>query len=113
MKPEKGNKMDVSIPEEIECWEIVERPINETVLYRKFELMIKRDVKGEVWKPKACLVVCGNKRVNYCEEMFSPVAHCIVIKLIFSLRIRRGWLARHIDFDNVVLKGRRERPVYA
>lgn len=70
---------------EVKCWQIVERPKNQKLMYTKFALKIKCDEKEETCKHKAHLVVCGNEEVNCQEEIFSPVAHYHVIKLMLSL----------------------------
>lgn len=78
-----------------------------------YEVCVERiaDRKGAVSKKKTRVVVCGNERVEYQEDTFSPVAHVFIIKLKFCFPIQWGWIDRHIDIENAFLNGQLERPM--
>lgn len=61
---------------------------------------------------KARLVICENGKESFQEDTFSPVTYHFVIRLIFSLSVRKRWASKHIDFEIAFPNGIIERSVY-
>lgn len=93
------------------CWDIVERLENDRVMHINFVLKRAYDEKEAVCKHINRLVVCGNEGVDCPEDTFIHIANYLTIKLIFCLSARRGWTARHIDFENDFPNEQMERVV--
>lgn len=81
-------------------------------MHTKFVLKMQHGEKGEVCKRQTRLLVCRTEEESFLEEMFSPVALYLVIKLIVSSRSQWGWAARDIDFEITFPNERLEKPVY-
>jgi hypothetical protein len=75
---------------------------------------IKRKVDGSLDHNKARLVAKGFKQqyeIDY-GETFSPVVKSVIIRVILSLAVSRGWMIRQLDVQNAFLHGYLEEEVY-
>lgn len=81
--------------EEIKCWKAVSHSTHEKVMHTKFVLKSKNGKQENVWKHKACLVLCENEETDCQEDTLSPVAQHIIIKLVLCLSVQEGWRLRH------------------
>lgn len=69
---------------------------------------------GSIDRYKAWLVAKGFKQrhdLDY-EDTFSPFVKPIIVRLILSLAISRGWTLRQVDVQNAFMHGVLEEDVF-
>lgn len=69
------------------CWLIVDKPIDKNILNTKFILKPDMVEKGLISRHKGRLVVCGSKENNFQDDIFSPVTDFTVARVILCLSI--------------------------
>lgn len=98
--------------EKINCWYIIDEPIDEHILNSKFAIWRIWDAKGLMSSYKPQLLVCGNKENDFEDDRFSTITDFNVSKLILRLSIWKEWVNSHSDFESNFLNGRLERRIY-
>jgi hypothetical protein len=75
---------------------------------------IKRKSDGSIDRYKVRLVVKGFKQryvIDY-EDTFSPVLKAVIIRIVLSIAVSRGWSLSQLDVQNAFLHGVLEEKVY-
>jgi len=88
-------------------WYLVPNSSSKNVIGNKWIYKIKYNSEGEIEKYKARLVAKGFSQkygFDY-EETFSPIAKMVMIRLILSLSIARGWKVIQLDVKSAFLNG--------
>ena len=77
-------------------WELVDLSINRNVIGSKWVFRVKYHLDGSISKYKARLVAQGFNQQHGFDytETFSPVVKPIIIRLILTLALSKGWTIR-------------------
>ncbi|KAG8494460.1 hypothetical protein CXB51_011869 [Gossypium anomalum] len=97
-----------------QIWELVPKPENCKPVTCKWVYCLKRKSDGTVDRCKAWLVARGFSQsygLDY-EEMYSPVAKMVTLRIIFSLAAMKTWKAWQLDVKNAFLYGELDREVF-
>jgi histone deacetylase 1/2 len=95
-------------------WHLVPYKRGMNVIDCKCVWKIKRKAIGSIDQHKGRLVAKGFKQrygLDY-EDTFSPVVKIVIIRLVLSVAISRGWCLRQLDVQNAFLHGILEEEVY-
>ena len=95
-------------------WELVDRPIEKTVIGVKWVYRVKLNPNGSVFKHKARLVVKGYAQQAGVDfgDTFAPVARHETIKLLIAIAANLGWKIYHLDVKSVFLNSVLEEDIY-
>lgn len=116
--PEKAQWL-AAVQDELEsfeknsAWELVDVPINGTIVQCKWVLRKKYDIENQV-RYRARLVAKGFTQkhgVDY-TETFSPVVRHTTLRLLFALSVKLGLEVNHLDVKTAFLNGDLEETIY-
>ena len=88
-----------------DTWELAILPIGKKTIGVKWVYKLKKNEKGEVERYKARLVVKGYSQrqgIDY-DEVFGPVAHMEIIRLLISLAALNQWRIFQMDVKSAFL----------
>ena len=97
-----------------DTWELAILPIGKKTIGVKWVYKLKKNAKGEVERYKARLVVKGYSQrqgIDY-DEVFGPVAHMEIIRLLISLAALNQWRIFQMDVKFAFLNGYFEEELY-
>lgn len=95
-------------------WELTTLPKDHKAIGVKWVYKVKKNAYGEVQRYKTKLVAKGYKQrhgINY-EEVYVPVAHMEMIRLLISLAAETKWKIHQLDVKSTFLNGYLEEEVY-
>lgn len=93
-----------------ETWDIVDRPNGKNLIDSKWVFREKM-INGVLVK-KARLVARGCKQNELQEEVYSPVARMVTIRLLFALYVENNLKLTQMDVKSAFLYGILESPIY-
>ena len=94
--------------------ELATLPTGKKTIGVKWVYKLKKNAKGEVERYKARLVVKGYSQrqgIDY-DEVFGPVAHMEIIRLLISLATRNQCKIFQMDIKSVFLNGYLKEELY-
>ena len=97
-----------------DTWELATLPIGKKTIGVKWVYKLKKNAKGKVERYKARLVVKGYSQrqgIDY-DEVFAPVAHLEIIRLLISLAALNQWRIFQMDVKFAFLNGYFEEELY-
>lgn len=100
--------------QENQTWELVDLPSGRKAINVKWVFKTKRDVKGNITRHKARLVVKGysqRKGIDY-EETFSPVVRQSSIRYLMSLAAQYDLEIEQMDAVSAFLQGEVKEEIY-
>ena len=80
----------------------------------KWVFKVKRDEHMAVVKHKARLVARGfvqREGIDF-EEVFAPVSHLELVRLLLTITVHYGWSVLHMDVKSAFLNGELQEEVY-
>jgi hypothetical protein len=95
-------------------WEIVQRPIDKSMVGSRWIYKVKQATDGGVVKYKARFMAWGFSQIEGIDygETFAPVARYSSIRPILALSVQMGWRIHHMDVKTMFLNGIIEEEVY-
>ncbi|CAG4955863.1 unnamed protein product [Colias eurytheme] len=96
-----------------EAWELVERPVNKTIVKCKWVFKIKYDCENKV-RYRARLVAKGftqKEGMDY-KETFSPVLRYSTLRLLLALSVEKNLDLIHLDVPTAFLNGSLDECIY-
>lgn len=111
-----GNGWDIAIKEELsslaknKTWDIVSRPENTEIIDSRWVFREKQSDDKTI--KKARLVARGYQQKDLSEEVYSPVARMLTIRLLLSLSVENGMHIHQLDVKCAFLNGILKKPVY-
>ncbi|GJS13165.1 putative ribonuclease H-like domain-containing protein [Tanacetum coccineum] len=97
-----------------QVWILVDLPNGKKAIGTKWVFRNKKDERGIVIRNKARLVAHGHRQekgIDY-EEVFTPVARIVAIRLFFAYASFMGFLVYQMDVKSAFLYGSIEEEVY-
>ena len=113
-KWKKAMKEEINSIIKNNTWELTTLPEGHNAIGVNQIFKTKRNVKGEIEKHKARLVVKGYKQqygVDY-EDVFASVARMETLRLMISLAAQKRWKIFQIDVKSAFLNNNLEEGVY-
>lgn len=97
-----------------QTWELVERPVNRSIIGCKWTFKLKRDVDGHIARYKARLVAKGysQKFGSDYDEVFAPVVRQVTFRTLLAVAAKRNMNVKHIDVKTAFLYGELEETIY-
>lgn len=95
-------------------WKLVPRTHNANIVSNKWVFKTKEDNEGKSSRRKARLVARGFtqiKGINY-EEIFSPTAKFVTVRLIVALSTSLNWPIDQADIDTAFLRADIDKDIY-
>ena len=95
-------------------WDLVDLPLNKSVVGCKWVYKIKTHIDGSIDRYKARLVAKGFTQeygIDY-EETFFPVAHLTSVCSLIAIATVKQWKIFYMDVKNVFLNGNLLEEVY-
>ena len=95
-------------------WDVTNLPKGKKALACMWVYKYKFNVDGTVERPKARLVVCGNRQVageDY-GETFAPVVKLTTVHTLLEVASAKNWEVHQMDIHNTFLHGDLEEEVY-
>uniref|UniRef100_A0A803NI33 Reverse transcriptase Ty1/copia-type domain-containing protein n=1 Tax=Cannabis sativa TaxID=3483 RepID=A0A803NI33_CANSA len=95
-------------------WSLVKLPPNRTPIGWKGVYRVKEDAEGNVTTLKARLVAKGyHQQVGFnFNENFGPIVKLIIIRVILTLAVTKGWTIRQLDVNNIFLNGDLQEEIF-
>ena len=99
---------------ELDTWEVVDRPTHRKVLSGRWVLRTKQGADGKVEKYKARYCARGFEQVYLLDynETFATVIKDSSWRSLFALAARFGWEVHQMDFVTAFLNGEVEEEIY-
>ena len=100
--------------EENETWQLVDPPPGCRPISLKWVYKVKRDELGAIVKHKARLVARGfvqREGIDF-EEVFAPVTHMELVRLLLALVAAKDWSVHHLDVKSAFLNGELAETVF-
>ena len=97
-----------------QIWSLVELPKEQNVVGFKWVFRVKYDDKGEVNRFKGRLVAQGfsqKRGIDY-EEVFSPVAHLLSIRVLLAFTAENKLQVHQMDVVSAFLNGDLKEEIY-
>lgn len=106
--------LEITSLEDLHTWDITTLPKGKTALACQWIYKYKYNADGTIERPKARLVVCGNRQVEGVDydETFAPVAKITTVRTLFKVAAVKGWEVHQMDVHNAFLHGDLEEEVY-
>lgn len=107
-------KDELDALERNQTWELTSLPKGKKAISSKWVYKLKLKSDGTVDRYKARLVTKGFNQVQGLDyhEIFSPVAKCVTVRLMFSVVAARGWPLHQVDINNTFLQCFLDEKVY-
>ncbi|GJX58751.1 gag-pol polyprotein [Tanacetum coccineum] len=93
--------------DQLDVWELVDRPLCKNVINMKWLWKNKRDEENNVIRNKACLVAKGyiqQEGINF-EESFAPVARLEAVRLFAAYAAHKSFPIYQMDVKTTFLNG--------
>lgn len=103
----KAMEQELAALESNKTWELVSLPTGKRAIGNKWVYKLKLKPNGEVDRCKARLVAQGfnqKQGIDY-QEVFSPVAKLVTIRLLFAIASSLSWPVHQVDVNNAFLHG--------
>lgn len=116
LSPEFRDAMgtEVEALEDQRTWDVTDLPKGKKALGCAWLYKYKYNADGTKERPKARLVVQGNRQVegvDY-EETFAPVAKLTTVRTLLEVAVARNWEVHQMDVQNAFLHGDLHEEVY-
>ncbi|XP_039039202.1 uncharacterized mitochondrial protein AtMg00820-like [Hibiscus syriacus] len=87
-------------------WSLVSLPSDRRAVHCKWLFRIKRNADGSIAQYKARFVAKGffQQPGIYFHEVFSPVVKPVIVRVILTLDLSKGWQLRQVDINNALQK---------
>jgi hypothetical protein len=111
---QQAMKEELKFIEENQTWELVDLPAGHRAIGLKWVYKLKNDAQGVIVKHKARLVTKGyvqKEGVDY-EEVFAPVPHLDLVRMLLALAAQENWKVYHMDDKSAFLNGDLNEEVY-
>lgn len=95
-------------------WDVTDLPKGKRALGCRWLYKYKYNADGTNERPKARLIVYGNKQVEGedNEETFAPVAKLTTVRTLLEVAVAMNWEVHQMDVHNTFLHGDLEEEVY-
>ena len=95
-------------------WSLVELPCGHRAIGLKWVYKVKHDMNGGIVNYKASLIAKGYVQcpgIDF-EEVFAPVSHLELVRLLLTITVHYGWSVLHMDVKSAFLNGELQEEVY-
>lgn len=107
-------QVDLAALEKNGTWLLTDFPKGKHASGSKWVYKTKLKADGQLARFKARLVAKGYNQeygLDY-EEVFSPAAKLVTVRLLLALAAHKKWLVHQIDFNNAFLHGYLQEDIY-